>query len=314
MGQQVLAGCLGHALGRKPLAPVGSEASDDVRVLAKEQDAGPWPSPTQPAGFHLRLETRLRQHVAGTGGHTLRDVRRQVHHRRRTPDTFEFPALSQHDGMQRPLLSHNPYPYLSTARRVEPPAHQFHLGAHPHPRHGGQEDVLQIGHRRSPGRVRAASQRQRRFSFRQRQRQKHRLQHQAHRPGAASTGRLGHVEGVFTGTRRGSGNKGQRLRVQLGPLQARSAHGGGRSHGGEMLRSKARLSTPGADVLDAQRSPGEDCQCQRSTQHLPPTLAVRAVNLHHHLDFGLWDLTFTFPSRAAHRRPDAPESRASPDR
>ena len=235
---------------------------------------------------------------------------RQVHHHRRAPDPHEFSSLGQHDGAQRLLSSGNLHLYLSTARRVESPAHQFYLSAHAHVGHKGQKDVLQVGHRRSPGHVCAAPQRQARFPTGQRQGQKYCLEHQAYGAGATALGRLGHVKDVLAGTRRAARGKGDRLGAQLGAFQVCPTHSGSRSHTGEVLGPQARLSAPGADVFNAHRPPGEDRQRQRSAQNLPPSFAIRAVNHHHILQFVIRH-SFTFPSHAMLRKPDARWSRAT---
>ena len=198
-GPTTLTHSLGYPLGRQSLAPVDGKAGGRVGVFGKEKDTGPRPGAAQPARLHLRREACLRQQVARAVRHTLRNVSRQVRHRRRSPNLPQFPAFGQLDG-EAPRPSLDPHQRLPAARRVEPPARQFHLYARAH--------LGQHGQKHAPGkRPTAPSPRASPLAASeaiprpQRQWEEDRLQHQPHRSGAAAPGRIGHVKEVLAGTR-----------------------------------------------------------------------------------------------------------------
>jgi hypothetical protein len=75
----------------------------------------------------------------------------------------------------------------------------------------------------------------------------------------------------------------KRLRAKRIALQFRAANRRRRARRSQVLRLQARLGPRRANVVKAQRSPGDGRQRQAGAQHLPAALTERAVNRNHRI-------------------------------
>jgi hypothetical protein len=84
-------------------------------------------------------------------------------------------------------------------------------------------------------------------------------------------------EGVVAGAD-GAGLEVERAAAQLGAIDLGATDGSGALYGGEVLAQQARLGAAGADVVDAQRPPGEGGEGEGGAQDLAAAFALGAVD------------------------------------